>query len=70
MNDNKIGVGVHYESIPMHTYYQKEFNWKSTNYPNALKLGNETVSIPSSPKLSDNELDKIISVTKKILSEK
>ena len=28
MNDNKIGVGVHYESIPMHPYYQKEFNWK------------------------------------------
>ena len=70
MNDNKIGVGVHYESIPMHPYYQKTFDWKPSDYPNALKFGNETVSIPISPKLTDNELDKIISVTKSILSGK
>lgn len=70
MNDNKIGVGVHYESIPMHPYYQETFDWKPSDYPNALKFGNETVSIPISPKLTDNELDKIISVTKSILSGK
>ena len=70
MNNNRIGVGIHYESIPMHPYYQKAFNWEPSDYPNALKFGNETVSIPISPKLSDNELDKIISVTKNILSEK
>lgn len=70
MNDNRIGVGVHYESIPMHPYYQKAFNWKPNDYPNALKFGNETVSIPISPKLTDNELDKIIAVTKSILNEK
>ena len=50
-------------------FYQKAFNWEPSDYPNALKFGNETVSIPISPKLSDNELDKIISVTKNILSE-
>ena len=70
MNDNKIGVGVHYESIPMHHYYQETFDWNPSDYPNALKFGNETVSIPISPKLTDNELDKIISVTKSILSGK
>ena len=70
MNDNKIGVGVHYESIPMHPYYQETFDWNPSDYPNALKFGNETVSIPISPKLTDNELDKIISVTKSILSGK
>ncbi len=70
MNNNKIGVGIHYESIPMHPYYRKTFDWKPSDYPNALKFGNETVSIPISPKLSDNQLDKIISVTKNILSGK
>ena len=67
MNDNKIGVGVHYESIPMHPYYQKAFNWNPNDYPNALKFGEETVSIPISPKLSDNELDRIVSVVKSIM---
>ena len=70
MNDHRIGVGVHYESIPMHPYYKETFDWKPSDYPNALKFGNETVSIPISPKLSDNELDKIISITKRILSGK
>lgn len=70
MNENRIGVGVHYESIPMHPYYRKTFNWEPSNYPNALKFGNETVSIPISPKLTDNELDKIISVTKNIFNDK
>ena len=70
MNDNKIGVGVHYESIPMHPYYQKTFNWNPKDYPNALKFGEETVSIPISPKLTDNELDRIISVTKSIIGGK
>ena len=70
MNDNKIGVGVHYESIPSHPYYKRKFNWDCKDYPNAFKFGNETVSIPISPKLTDNELDKIISVIKSILSGK
>lgn len=69
MNYNKIGVGVHYESIPSHPYYQRNFNWNCKDYPNAYKFGKETVSIPISPKLNDNELDKIISVTKNILND-
>jgi len=69
MNENKIGVGVHYESIPVHPYYQKTFNWNPLDYPNALKFGKETVSIPISPRLSNNDLDKIIDVTKRILNE-
>jgi dTDP-4-amino-4,6-dideoxygalactose transaminase len=67
MNLEKIGVGVHYLSIPEHPYYQKQFGWKAKNYPNAMKIGRETVSLPLSPKLSDYDVDRVVKTVKKIL---
>tara|TARA_B100001250_G_C19816984_1_gene799085 strand:- start:8784 stop:9929 length:1146 start_codon:yes stop_codon:yes gene_type:complete len=68
MNNNKIGVGVHYESIPTHPFYMKKFGWNPLDFPNSNKFGSQTASIPLSPYLSDNNLDKIISVVKKIVN--
>ena len=68
MNKNKIGVGVHYESIPTHPFYRNKFGWKRNDYINSNKFGSQTVSIPLSPYLSENNLDKIVSVVKKIVS--
>lgn len=62
-----IGVGVHYLSIPEYTYYKSIFNWKPEDYPNAMKVGRETVSLPLTPKLSTIEINKIISAVKQIL---
>lgn len=55
-----VGVGVHYMSIPEHPFYQQKFKWNSNDYPNAKKIGQQTVSIPISPKLSDEEVAKVI----------
>ena len=68
MNSNKIGVGVHYESIPTHPFYKNKFGWNPNDFPNSNKFGSQTVSIPLSPYLSENNLDKIISVVKKIVA--
>jgi dTDP-4-amino-4,6-dideoxygalactose transaminase len=51
-----IGTGVHYRSIPEFSFYKKNFNWSSNNYPNAKKIGKETVSLPLSAKLTSNEV--------------
>jgi dTDP-4-amino-4,6-dideoxygalactose transaminase len=62
-----IGCGVHYLSIPEHPYYKKTFIWKPEDYPHAYKYGRETVSIPLSPKLSDDDTDDVISAIKEII---
>ena len=67
MNDNKIGTGVHYLSIPEHPYYQKHFSWKAEDYPHAMKIGRQTVSLPLSPKLTDNDVERVIKTVKKVL---
>jgi len=70
MNQLGIGLGVHYESIPSHPYYNKKFGWNPDDFPNSYKFGSETVSIPLSPYLSDNDLDRIIYSIKKIINVK
>jgi dTDP-4-amino-4,6-dideoxygalactose transaminase len=62
-----IGVGVHYMSIPEHPYYQKTFAWRPEQYPHAMKLGRETVSLPLGPKLSDDDVADVIESVTRVL---
>ena len=55
-----IGTGVHYMSIPEHPYYQQRFGWSPDRWPNAMKLGRETVSLPLSPGMSDHDVHRVI----------
>ena len=67
MTARKIGVGVHYLSIPEHPYYQKTFGWKPEEYPNAMRVGRQTVSLPISAKMIDSDTDDVISAITEIL---
>ncbi len=70
MHRENIGTGVHYLSIPEHPFYQTTFGWKPEDYPNAMKIGRETVSLPLSAKLADSDVDSVILAVKKILRKK
>ncbi|HEU4928814.1 MAG TPA: DegT/DnrJ/EryC1/StrS family aminotransferase [Candidatus Krumholzibacteria bacterium] len=63
-----IGVGVHYLSIPEHPYYQKTFAWTPEQYPHAMKLGRETVSLPIGPKLGDGDVADVIEAVRRVLA--
>jgi dTDP-4-amino-4,6-dideoxygalactose transaminase len=60
----RIGVGVHYVSIPEHPYYQRTFGWKPQQYPHAARIGAQTVSIPLSAKLTDQDVTDVIDAVK------
>jgi dTDP-4-amino-4,6-dideoxygalactose transaminase len=68
MTAHKIGVGVHYLSIPEHPYYQERFGWRSEDYPHAMRIGRQTVSIPLSPNLSDRDVEDVINSVARIIS--
>ena len=53
MTRQNIGVGVHYLSIPEHPYYRRVFGWRPADYPNAMRIGRQTVSLPLSAKLTE-----------------
>lgn len=60
MTKRKIGVGVHYLSIPEHPYYQRSFGWTPDEFPNAKRIGRATVSLPISARLTDQDVDDVI----------
>ena len=66
MTKRKIGVGVHYLSIPEHPYYQKQYRWKPEDYPHAMQVGRHTVSLPLSPGLNDRDVQRVIQAVRDI----
>lgn len=70
MTAHHIGVGVHYLSIPEHPYYQETFGWQPEDYPNAMRIGRQTVSLPLSAKLTDEDVQDVIKAVVKIGANK
>jgi dTDP-4-amino-4,6-dideoxygalactose transaminase len=67
MTQLNIGVGVHYLSIPEHPYYHSKFGWKPEDFPNAMRIGRQTVSLPLSAKLTDDDVEDVIDAVRMIL---
>jgi len=67
MTAQNVGVGVHYLSVPEHPYYQETFGWKPDDYPHAMRIGRETVSLPLSAKLTDDDVSDVIAAVRRIL---
>jgi dTDP-4-amino-4,6-dideoxygalactose transaminase len=67
MTAENIGVGVHYQSIPVHPYYQEQFGWRPEDYPHSLRIGQQTVSLPLSPKLTDHDVTDVVRAVHKVL---
>jgi dTDP-4-amino-4,6-dideoxygalactose transaminase len=67
MNEQKIGTGVHYLSIPEHPYYGERFGWRPEHFPNAMNLGRQTVSLPLSAALTDADIDRVIGTVKAVI---
>jgi dTDP-4-amino-4,6-dideoxygalactose transaminase len=60
MTKRNIGIGVHYQSIAAHPYYQDTFGFKPNDYPVSKKIGEQTVSIPLSASLNSTQVDRVI----------
>jgi len=67
MTRENVGVGVHYLSVPEHPYYQETFGWRPEEYPHAARIGRQTVSIPLSAKLTDEDVADVVTAVRKSL---
>ncbi len=65
MTAHNIGVGVHYLSIPEHPYYQDRFGWHPDDYPHARDIGQQTVSLPLSAKLTDEDAGDVVEAVRR-----
>ncbi len=67
---HRIGVGVHYTPVHLHPYYRKTFGFREGEYPNAEWIGQRTMSLPFSAKLSDEDVEDVILVLRQALEDK
>ncbi|NCF23724.1 MAG: UDP-4-amino-4,6-dideoxy-N-acetyl-beta-L-altrosamine transaminase [Gammaproteobacteria bacterium] len=68
MSKAGVGVGVHYLSLASHPHYQQRFGWRPGDYPVAQTIGERTVSLPLSAKLTDIEIERILETTHRVLT--
>lgn len=67
MTHEGIGLGVHYLSIPEHPFYKQTYHWQPEDYPHAMKVGREIISLPISAKLTESDIERIINAVKKFI---
>lgn len=62
-----IGLGIHFESLHLHPYYQQTFGFRRGDFPNSEFISDRTMSIPLSSNLSDEDVNDIIEAVTKVL---
>ena len=66
--ERNIGTGVHYVGVHLHSYYRDRFEYLPGDFPNATWISERTVSVPISPKLSDEDVQDVIAAVRAALS--
>lgn len=62
-----IGTGVHYLSLAEHPYYRERLGWRPEDWPVAMRIGRETVSLPLSARLSDEDAERVAGAVREVL---
>jgi len=67
LHEQNIGTGVHYRSIPNLSVYRQRFGWRPEDYPVATAIGDRTLSLPLSAKLTDDDVTDVIRAVRQAL---
>jgi len=62
-----IGTGIHFISLHLHPYYRERFGFSPDDFPQARHISERTVSLPLSARLSDQDVDDVITAVRKVL---
>jgi dTDP-4-amino-4,6-dideoxygalactose transaminase len=68
MHERGIGVGVHYPSIPGLALYRR-LGYREGDYPNAARIGRETVTLPLHASMCDADVDRVCHALRDVLDE-
>ncbi len=66
MGKRDIGVGLHYTSVPLYTYY-RGMGYKEGDFPNAEFIGSRTVTLPLFPAMKMSDVDRVCKACAEIL---
>jgi UDP-4-amino-4-deoxy-L-arabinose-oxoglutarate aminotransferase len=64
-----VGVAVNYRAVHLTSYYAERFGYTRGMFPNAERIGDETITIPLWPAMTDAQVDEVIAAVKAAVSE-
>ena len=68
LKDNGIGVSIHYATpVPLMSYYKEKYGFKTNDFPNAAKFGNQSISLPVHSNLNESDITYICETLSKYL---
>ena len=67
LHRRRIGTGIHYRALHLHAYYRDTYGYGRGDLPDAEWISDRTISLPLSPKLSDDDVDDVISAVTSIV---
>ncbi len=67
LHRRNIGTGVHYLSLPEHPFYRERFGWRPEAWPNAMRIGRQTASLPLSAAMSDRDVEDVVAAVHAVL---
>lgn len=68
MKAENIGTGVHFTPLHLHRYYRETFGYQRGDFPNAEWIGDRTVSLPLSPRLTDEDVSDVIKAVRRSIA--
>ena len=68
LRDRNVGAGVHYAAIHLHPFYRNAYGWRPEQFPAALGVSNEVLSLPGQPTMTDKDVEYVAQTVKFVLS--
>jgi dTDP-4-amino-4,6-dideoxygalactose transaminase len=69
LKDENVGAGIHFTPLHLHSYYARTFGFTRGQFPHAEFIGDRTVSLPLSAKLTDEDVEDVIDAVTRVLDE-
>jgi dTDP-4-amino-4,6-dideoxygalactose transaminase len=68
MHERNIGVGIHYPALHLFSLY-RGLGHKEGDFPNAERIGRETVTLPLFPAMTEADVDRVCAAIQEIFHE-
>ena len=65
LKEKGIGVSIHYATpVPLMSYYKNKYEYKASDFPNAVYYGNQSISLPTHNKINEDDVVSIVKTIK------
>jgi perosamine synthetase len=65
LKENGVGLSIHYATpVPLMTYYKDKYSYSAGDFPNAVRYGNQSISLPVHPKVSRDDIQYVVDTMK------